>query len=196
MLIYVEYSPCRGCDENGNIVPKAGLEPTSLTFQASVIPLHHIDSLMSPLMSMRPPVYAALCLRGQCRLLHKYKWAEPYYFLIISGVIDLLLFIRLHLNRVLLSNERWRQWRGGRLRTKVQRGRLAPSPASFIHFYTSLSVSLSLRFSVSLSPSLSLSVWLSVSLYIYMPKGAKTNTCVTGVATCIILGIVSLFIFT
>ena len=52
----------------GHILPRAGLEPTSLAFQASVLPLHHIGSLMSPLYP-RPLVYAAPCLRGQCSLL-------------------------------------------------------------------------------------------------------------------------------
>ena len=49
----------------GNTVPKAGFKPTSLAFRASVLPLHHIGSLMSPLYP-RLPVYAAPCLRGQC----------------------------------------------------------------------------------------------------------------------------------
>ena len=53
----------------GNIVPRAGLKHTSLTFQASVLPFHHIGSLISPLY-LRPPVYVALCLQRQCRLLH------------------------------------------------------------------------------------------------------------------------------
>ena len=53
----------------GNIVPIMGLEPESLAFQANVQPLHHIDSLMSPLYP-RLPVYAAPCLRGQFSLLH------------------------------------------------------------------------------------------------------------------------------
>ena len=52
----------------GNIMPRAALKSTSLTFRASVLPLHHIGSLMSPLYPC-PPVYAASCLRGQCRLL-------------------------------------------------------------------------------------------------------------------------------
>ena len=52
-----------------NAVPRAGLEPTSLALQASVLPLHYIGSLMSPLY-LCLHVYAAPCLRGQCRLLH------------------------------------------------------------------------------------------------------------------------------
>ena len=32
----------------GNILPRAGLETTSLAFQARVLPLHHIGSMMSP----------------------------------------------------------------------------------------------------------------------------------------------------
>ena len=46
----------------GNIVPRVGLKPTYLAFWAP-----H-SSLMSPL-SPHPPVYAAPCLRGLCRLL-------------------------------------------------------------------------------------------------------------------------------
>ena len=33
----------------GNIVPRAGLKPSSLAFWASVLPFHHIGSLKSPL---------------------------------------------------------------------------------------------------------------------------------------------------
>ena len=52
-----------------NSVPRTGIKPTSLAFLASVLPLHHIGSLMSPLYP-HLPVYAAPCLRDQCRLLH------------------------------------------------------------------------------------------------------------------------------
>ena len=50
----------------GNIVSRVGIEPTSLVFQASVLPLHNVmsDTLMSILYPY-PPVYAAPCLRGQ-----------------------------------------------------------------------------------------------------------------------------------
>ena len=58
-----------GVTKMGNIVSRVGLEPTSLVFQVSVLALHHIGSLMSPLYP-RPPVYAVPCLRGRCRLLH------------------------------------------------------------------------------------------------------------------------------
>ena len=54
--------------EMGNTVPRAELAHTSLAFQASVLRLHHVTSLMSPL-SRPPPVYAAPCLKCQCRLL-------------------------------------------------------------------------------------------------------------------------------
>ena len=57
----------------GNIVPRAGIKPTSLAFQASVLPLFHIGSLISPLYP-NLPVYAAPCLRGQCRILHLSPW--------------------------------------------------------------------------------------------------------------------------
>ena len=42
----------------GNIVPRAGLEPTSLHIQASVLPLHHVGSLMLP-MYPSLPIYAS-----------------------------------------------------------------------------------------------------------------------------------------
>ena len=43
----------------GNTVPRAGLETTLLAFWASVLPLHHVGSLMSQLYP-HPPVYVAL----------------------------------------------------------------------------------------------------------------------------------------
>ena len=57
----------------GNIVPRAGIKPTSLAFRASVLPLHHLGSLTSPLFP-HLPVYAAPYLRGQCRPLHSSPW--------------------------------------------------------------------------------------------------------------------------
>ena len=45
-----------GVMKMGNTVPRVGLEPTSLAFQASVLPLHHIGL---PLM---PPLYPRLQL--------------------------------------------------------------------------------------------------------------------------------------
>ena len=38
----------------GNIVPRAGIDPTSLAFLASVLPLHYVGSLMSPLFIPMP----------------------------------------------------------------------------------------------------------------------------------------------
>ena len=57
----------------GNTVPRAWLEPTSLIFWTSVLPLHHIGSLISPLYP-QSYVYAATCLRGQCRIQHSSLW--------------------------------------------------------------------------------------------------------------------------
>ena len=56
-----------GAMKMGNIVPRA--------FWASVLPLHHIGTLMSPLYP-RLPVYAAPCLRGQCRLQQLYHGGD------------------------------------------------------------------------------------------------------------------------
>ena len=44
-----------------NTVPRVGFKPTSLAFQASMLPLHHIRALISPLYPY-PPVHVALCL--------------------------------------------------------------------------------------------------------------------------------------
>ena len=57
-----------GMMKMGNIMPRVGFKPTSLAFKASVLTLHHIGSLMLPLYP-HLTVYAAHCLRGQCRLL-------------------------------------------------------------------------------------------------------------------------------
>ena len=59
-----------GVMKMGNIVPRARIEPKSLAFRDRK-PHNHIGSLM---LSLYPhlPVYAAPCLGGQCRLLHKY----------------------------------------------------------------------------------------------------------------------------
>ena len=62
-----------GVMKMGNTVPRAGFEPTSLAFRASVPPLHCVGSLTSllyPCLHM----YAAPCLRDQCRLLHLSSW--------------------------------------------------------------------------------------------------------------------------
>ena len=53
-----------GVMKMGNIVPRVGLEPTYLAFWASVLSLHHIGPLISPLYACSP-VYVALSLRGQ-----------------------------------------------------------------------------------------------------------------------------------
>ena len=45
-----------------NAVPRVRLEPTTLAFRKSVLPLHHVGSLLSPLYP-HPPVCAAPCLR-------------------------------------------------------------------------------------------------------------------------------------
>ena len=58
-------------------MPRVGIESTSLEFRVTVVPLRHIDSLMSPL-DPRLPVCAASCVRGQCRLL-KYQLLPVYY---------------------------------------------------------------------------------------------------------------------
>ena len=52
----------------GNSVPRAGIEPTYLAFQASVLAFDHIGTLMSSLYP-HPPVYAAPFLRDQGRLI-------------------------------------------------------------------------------------------------------------------------------
>ena len=48
----------------GTIVLRAGIEPTSLAFWASMLPFQHAGSLMSPLNPCLP-IYAPPCLRAQ-----------------------------------------------------------------------------------------------------------------------------------
>ena len=43
-----------GVMKRGNIVPRVGIEPTSLAFRASVLPLHYVGFLMSPLYPRLP----------------------------------------------------------------------------------------------------------------------------------------------
>ena len=77
----------------GNIEPRAGIEPTSLALQASVLPLHQVGSLMSALYPC-PPVYVAVCIRGQGRLLHSSLWnckssnAYNYIYTALQGRIN------------------------------------------------------------------------------------------------------------
>ena len=52
----------------GNIVPRAGIEPASLAFQASVLPCKLPDVTTIPM----PTCDAAPCLRDQCRPPHSY----------------------------------------------------------------------------------------------------------------------------
>ena len=56
----------------GNIVPTAGIEPVSLAIQASmlVITSPRPPDVTNVSTTTSVPVYAAPCLRGQCRLLH------------------------------------------------------------------------------------------------------------------------------
>ena len=60
-------------------VPRAEIEPTSLTFQASALPLHHVGFLMSQLCPLLP-VYVAVYLRGQCN-----------YYTYSPGIVSLLM---------------------------------------------------------------------------------------------------------
>ena len=72
-----------------SIVLRVGIKPTSLAFQASVLPFHHVGSLMSPLYP-RPPIYAAPCLRGQCKLL-QYIYKQ-YHIIHMSLLLNRYLF--------------------------------------------------------------------------------------------------------
>ena len=55
----------------GNIVSRVGIEPISLAFSASVLPLHHIGSLMSPHIPRPTCLRRSVPQRGQCRLVHR-----------------------------------------------------------------------------------------------------------------------------
>ena len=61
--IMVTATSVMGMRKMGNIVPRAGLKPIVLAFQASVLPLPHVGSMMSQL-HPRQPAYVALSLRG------------------------------------------------------------------------------------------------------------------------------------
>ena len=76
-----------GVMKMGNIVPTAGIKPTYLAFWASVLLLHHVGSLMSPLYPCLC-VYADPCLRGQYR--HIYIDIKPIhiYYMHISELIQ------------------------------------------------------------------------------------------------------------
>ena len=73
--IMVMATSVMGVIKMGNTVPRGGLGPTSLAFRASGLPLHHIGSLILPLCY----VYAAPCLRGQCRLLQCNHYKQALY---------------------------------------------------------------------------------------------------------------------
>ena len=62
-LLHIHTYIVVGVIQMGNNVLKAGLEPTFLGFGASVLPFHHVDSLMSPL-DPHPPIYVARCLNA------------------------------------------------------------------------------------------------------------------------------------
>ena len=68
-----------GVMKMGNIVPREGIEPTSLAFRASVLTIttHRLPwchYYTHAYLSMYP-----LCLRGQCRLLHSSLWnCKPF----------------------------------------------------------------------------------------------------------------------
>ena len=82
-----------GVMKMGNIVPRAGVEPTSLAFRTNVPPLHHVGSLTS-LEYPCAPVYTAPALRGQYRLLHKhiytYIYIHIYIYVCVYVVVSFL----------------------------------------------------------------------------------------------------------
>ena len=57
-MILVTATRVMGMTKMGNIVPRVGVEPTSVGFWASVLQLYQEASLMSPLYPLLP-VYAA-----------------------------------------------------------------------------------------------------------------------------------------
>ena len=52
-----------GVMKMGNIMPRAVIDPTSLALRASVLPLHHVGSQMSPLYPC-PPLCSSLPQRS------------------------------------------------------------------------------------------------------------------------------------
>ena len=89
-----------GVLKTGNNVPRVGIETTSLAFWASVLQLHHVSSLMSPLYP-RPPVYVALCLRDHCRLLQLHSPIKSSHFLTRVVRVGQVPAIKDHLHNVL-----------------------------------------------------------------------------------------------
>ena len=65
----------------GNIVHRAGIETTYLTFQANMLSLHHVGfpDVTTMLTSI---CQCNSCLRGQCRLLQYYN--DIYIYSMIS----------------------------------------------------------------------------------------------------------------
>ena len=101
MYLYNNYIYVVGVMNMENIVPRVGLKPTSLAIWASVLPFHHVGSLMSPLYP-HLPVYATPCLKGLCRLLHSstwnYKSSNAYNY--IHKLEAMTLHIYIHILRV------------------------------------------------------------------------------------------------
>ena len=76
----------------GNVVPRGGIEPTSLPFRASVLTITPCRfPFMSPLCPCLP-VYAAPCLRGQCSQLHLLGFASEPFIHIKFIFINLYLY--------------------------------------------------------------------------------------------------------
>ena len=105
-----------------NIVHRAGIEPTSLVYRASLLPLHHISSLMSPLYPCLPD-YAAHYMRGHCIPLLTHPWIVSLSRLTITSIRVMALHIHTRarlsnytpcsLHRILVmatSTFRWLKW--------------------------------------------------------------------------------------
>ena len=89
-----------------NIVPRAGIEYTSLTFPASVLRLHHVSSIMSSL-SPRLSVYAAPCHRGQCRLLYIYIYIYVYIYMCVYVCICIYICINIYICVYVFSSHKF-----------------------------------------------------------------------------------------
>ena len=66
-----------GVTKMGNTVLRVGPEPKSLAFQANVLPLHNVGSLMSPLYP-RPPVCGSLPQRSVQTTTYIYIYTHIY----------------------------------------------------------------------------------------------------------------------
>ena len=90
---------CHGDEEIGNSMPRAGIKPTLLEFQANVLTNtpHRFPDITT-----LPHAYVAPCLRGQCRLLQYYESLKVYLNFLVAYRLLIWKFWTLDLDQVKL----------------------------------------------------------------------------------------------